>query len=340
MAELVSILIPAYNSEKWIRDTIKSALGQTWPQKEIIIVDDGSSDNTLRIAREFESKSLKVITQGNKGASSARNKALSIAQGEYIQWLDADDLLAPDKISQQFKYNDGGQNSRILLSSAWGRFYFRHQKARFISNSLCQDLEPVEWLYKKMNENAWMGIESWLVSRRLTELAGPWNERLLRDNDGEYFCRVVSASEKIRFVSEAKSYCRMGNFNSISSDINISDQKIESLFLSICLYIKYLRSLEDSERTRAVSLKFLQRWLIYFYPEKHKILKRANDLAQHLGGSLSPPALRWKYSLIKKFFGWKVAKKAQFVVPRARELVIKNWDRFIYTLSIDTIENG
>ena len=123
MAQLVSILIPAYNAEKWIRDTINSALSQTWPKKEVIIVDDGSTDNTLQIARQFESKSVKVITQENMGACVARNKALSFAQGDYIQWLDADDLLAPDKISQQLKYAGDGRNSQILLSSAWCRFY-------------------------------------------------------------------------------------------------------------------------------------------------------------------------------------------------------------------------
>src|SRR2546421_1094622 len=111
MPHLVSILIPAYNAEKWIGDSIKSALSQTWPQTEIIIVDDESSDNTLHIAKQYESRSVKVLTQPHAGASAARNKALSFAQGEYIQWLDADDLLAPDKISKQLRLTDSGRDS-------------------------------------------------------------------------------------------------------------------------------------------------------------------------------------------------------------------------------------
>lgn len=99
MSDLVSIMIPAYNSEKWITHTINSALNQTYPRKEIIIVDDGSTDNTLSIAREFESRSLKVILQSQKGASRARNKALAVCQGDFIQYLEADDMLAPDKIA-------------------------------------------------------------------------------------------------------------------------------------------------------------------------------------------------------------------------------------------------
>src|SRR5208283_2963024 len=204
MSDLVSILIPAYNAEKWIRDTVKSALGQTWSRKEIIIVNDGSSDNTLNIARGFESPSVKVLTQDNKGASSARNKALSAAQGKYIQWLDADDLLAPDKISQQLRKSEDGRDSRILISSAWGKFYYRHWRAKFVRNSLWQNLSPAEWILRKLDENAWMSIESWLVSRKLTEMAGPWDERLSMDDDGEYFRRVVTSSEQIIFVVEAK----------------------------------------------------------------------------------------------------------------------------------------
>src|ERR1700722_17022843 len=98
---LVSILIPAFNSEKWIAGTIRSALAQTWDRKEIIVVDDGSTDRTFEIARQFESHTVRVVTQINQGAAAARNNAFSLSRGEYIQWLDADDLLAPDKVATQ-----------------------------------------------------------------------------------------------------------------------------------------------------------------------------------------------------------------------------------------------
>jgi glycosyltransferase involved in cell wall biosynthesis len=97
---LVSILIPAYNAEPWIAETIGSALAQTWSNKEIIVVDDGSSDQTLRIAKLFAGKTVSVVTQVNQGAAAARNRAYSLCQGDYIQWLDADDLLDRDKVSQ------------------------------------------------------------------------------------------------------------------------------------------------------------------------------------------------------------------------------------------------
>src|SRR5206468_12705012 len=94
----VSILIPAYNAENWIADTLESAIAQAWPHKEIIVVDDGSTDETLAIARRFEPKGVRVVTQPNQGAAAARNKAFSLSRGDYIQWLDADDLLSRDKV--------------------------------------------------------------------------------------------------------------------------------------------------------------------------------------------------------------------------------------------------
>ncbi len=81
MKPLVSILIPAYNAEKWISDTLRSAIAQTWDRKEIIVLDDGSTDQTLAVARQFESEQLRVVSQKNQGAAATRNNALPAKQG-------------------------------------------------------------------------------------------------------------------------------------------------------------------------------------------------------------------------------------------------------------------
>ena len=127
MKPLVSILIPAYNSEEWIADTIQSAIAQTWQRKEIIVVDDGSSDRTAEVARRFASKEVSVVSTENQGAAAARNHALQLSQGDYIQWLDADDLLAPDKIERQLAALREATAQRILLSSPWAYFSYRTQ---------------------------------------------------------------------------------------------------------------------------------------------------------------------------------------------------------------------
>src|SRR6266436_8160107 len=143
---LVSILIPAFNAESWIADTIKSALSQTWPRKEIIIVDDGSKDGTLSIAQRFVSGEVSVVSQPNGGGSAARNRAFALSKGDYIQWLDSDDLLAPDKIARQMEATGQGLSKRTVLSSEWGRFLYRYHRAEFVPTALWSDLSPLEWL--------------------------------------------------------------------------------------------------------------------------------------------------------------------------------------------------
>ena len=91
---LVSILIPAYNAQAFVSDAIQSALSQTWPKIEIIVVDDGSTDNTFDVARRFTSANVLIVRQPNQGAAAARNTAFSRSCGTFIQWLDADDLLS------------------------------------------------------------------------------------------------------------------------------------------------------------------------------------------------------------------------------------------------------
>jgi glycosyltransferase involved in cell wall biosynthesis len=206
---LVSILIPAFNSQEWIADTLRLAIAQTWPLKEIIVVDDGSTDQTLAVARQFESDGVRVFAQKNQGAAAARNKAFSLSQGDYIQWLDADDLLAPDKIAKQLGALGESPNKQTLLSGSWGQFMHRYHRTKFIPSALWCDLSPAEWLVRKMSQNLYMQTASWLASCELSEAAGTWDTRPLGDDDGEYFCRVLLASDGVRFVPESKILSRI-----------------------------------------------------------------------------------------------------------------------------------
>jgi glycosyltransferase involved in cell wall biosynthesis len=336
MKQLVSILIPAFNAEKWIRDCIESALAQTWPWKEIIVVDDGSNDSTLKVAKSYASSDVHVTTQDNCGASVARNHALSLSQGDYIQWVDADDLLARDKVATQMEIAEPGQSSRLLLSGAWGRFYHRPENSKFVTDRLWEDLEPVEWLYRKAAENLWMAPISWLVSRRLTSMAGPWNESLSLDDDGEYFCRVLSNSSGTRFIPESRCFKR--ETFGLSSTITLNNRKLESQAFSIFSYIQTMRTMEESQRTREACLKLLNRWTIYFYPERPDLIKKMQSMATELGGRLNPPRLRPNYQWIQRILGWRIAKKAQFALPALRSIARKNRERLYLWAAIQMVK--
>ena len=334
MGDLVSILVPAFNAERWIRDTMLSAINQTWPNKELIVVDDGSTDNTFKVAKQLESTNVKVITQHNTGACGARNNALQIAQGDYIQWLDADDLLDPNKITLQLRRKDGGRDSRTFLTAAWGSFFFCTNRAHFRQDALWRDMAPIDWITTKFAENVWMNPTAWLVSRRLTDLAGPWDGRLSLsgDDDGEYVCRVVGASEGVRFIPEARCYYRIGNVGSLNWEMGRSDKRLESLLLSLELSVKHLRSLEDSDRTRAACLKLLETWLPLYYAEKPELSQRLNALALQLGGTLGQPRISWKYYPVEALLGPGAAKKVMNSWRKRKLLLQKQWDGVLYRM--------
>lgn len=331
MKPLVSILIPAYNAQQWIGYTLQSAITQTWPRKEIIVVDDGSTDQTAEVARRLASRQVTVVHTENRGAAAARNHALSISQGEYVQWLDADDLLAPDKIERQLATLRECDSKRVLLSGPWAHFYYRTRTAAFVPNSLWEDLSPLEWLFRKMSENLHMQPGGWLTSRELVEAAGPFDTDLCFDDDGEYFCRVLLASECTRFVRDAKVFYRVTPTARVSF-IGNSDKKKDSLLRSMKLHIKYLLSLEDSERTRKACVIYLQTWYHNFYPERPDLVAELQKMAGELNGHLEEPRLRWKYAWIEPIFGWRTAKSAQNALPQFKASCIRQWDKAMYRL--------
>jgi len=331
MNPLVSILIPAYNAGPWIADTLQSAQRQTWPHKEIIVVDDGSTDTTLAIARQFSSAEVTVVTQKNSGASAARNRAFSLSKGDFIQWLDADDLLAPDKISRQMDAIEKVADPRTLVSSEWGSFMFRPRRAEFCATPLWADQMPLDWLLHKMGENLHMQPATWLVSRELTLAAGPWDTRLSLDDDGEYFCRVLLASRGVRFVPGAKSFYRMSGFSSLSI-VDRSDKKLASLWLSMQLHIGYLRGLEDSGRSRDACVTYLGNWLPSFFPARPDLIAQAQQLAATLGGHLEAPTVRRKYRWMERIFGRTTANRAQVILPNLKTALRRSWDKAMFQL--------
>jgi glycosyltransferase involved in cell wall biosynthesis len=314
MKPLVSILIPCYNAEAWLVETLESALAQTWTNKEIIVVDDGSKDRSWEIAKEFEPRGVKVLRQQNLGASAARNLALQEAQGEFIQYLDADDLLAPDKIERQIKLLSREGNSGLVASGEWARFFNSPSEANFISEPVWRDLSPVDWLVCSWKGGGMMHPAAWLVPRLIAETAGLWNEDLSVNDDGEYFCRVLLASQGVKFCWGAKTYYRSGNFNSLSG--SKSPAAWESAFRSLELGTSNLLAKENSQRTRYICARVFQKFIYEVYPDVPDLRKQAGAKVQQLGGSDLKPLGGPMFQLLSQFVGWKQSKRIQKLVYR------------------------
>ena len=114
------------------------------------------------------------------------------------------------------------------------------------------------------------------------------------------------------------------------SNIGRSSKKIEGHFLAMQLQIAHLRSLDDSEKTRAVCVNYLRRALLKFYPERPDIVQQAQQLALAMGGKLESPRLSWKYAWIQKLFGWKATKWARHYYNEFKSSLVRSWDKTLF----------
>jgi hypothetical protein len=201
----------------------------------------------------------------------------------------------------------------------------------FSPSLLWRSLPPVEWLLLKLGCNLYMQTGNWLVSRELSEAAGPWDCRLLSDDDGEYFDRVLLASDGVRFVADAKSYYRVADLNSLSYN-GRSAVKLEALFLAMTLEMRYLRALEESERTRLACTNYIYTWLHEFYPFRPDLIKQFEQILADLGAEFHEPRLSWKYDWIVRLFGWSLGRRVQLLAPRLRKTVSLAWDKTMFQL--------
>ena len=308
MTPLVSILVPCHNAAAWLGETLDSALAQTWPCCEIVVIDDGSTDDSLARARAFEARGVRVAAQPNRGASAARNHALRLSRGEFIQFLDADDLLAPDKIERQMRALVATP-AGCIAAGPWGRFTHDPAAAVFSPEENWRDATPVEWLALNFAGRGMMPPAAWLTPRTLTDAAGPWDERLSLNDDGEYFCRVLLASAGVRFCADARSLYRSNLTGSLSN--RRTDTAWRSAFLSFELCLHHLLAREDSPRTRRAGADVFQRLAFEMFPDCPALVRECEARARSLGDSPARPGGGRVFQLLAGVVGWKLRDESQ-----------------------------
>jgi len=305
MHPLVSIIIPVYNAEKFLPKTIESAIAQTWQNKEIIIINDGSTDRSLEIAKSYVKDYIKVFTQINLGASSARNYGLNEAVGDYIQFLDSDDVLSPTKIEMQVNILE--KNNDCVTSCSWARF--RNETDEILGSigpneKIRKTLTPIEWLLTQHT----MVIHGWLCPRKLIKAAGEWDEKISYNDDGEFFFRVVANAKKVIFVHEIFAFYRSYHSDHSLSNLN-SRSKLESAYLASLTYRTVLYGLTNQSNVAQQAFgNYLKLVLFEAYPRysdivkmclAHKEIKMAN-ISYDAGGRLS--------KILIYLFGWELTK--------------------------------
>ncbi len=302
----VSIIIPCYNAAPWIEETIRSALAQTHADREIIVIDDGSTDDSLRRARTFEPAGVRVVTQRNAGASAARNHGLRLATGDFIQYLDADDLLAPDKIERQLR-EFGRDPSTRLTSASWARFQSSIIDSKREINSLSADLSATDFIRLALQHHHMMHPAAWLVPTAVCRAAGGWNEDLSLNDDGEYFARIVLAAGRIRHVRESITFYRSGLAGSLSR--SRSERAWRSQLRSTALTVDHMLAASDTRAARQAAADAIRRDCLDAYPFCHAIRAEMERKIAVLGGSRLCYQAGPRYALLAKFIGWKMAKR-------------------------------
>ena len=313
---LVSVLVPAYNAERHIAGTVTSALDQTYPDVEVIVVDDGSTDRTLEVLRPLEDRGVRVIAQQNAGACAARNRALGEARGDYLQYLDADDLLSPDKIERQVGLL--AESPRGCLAVC-GTVYFEDgadpQDGRFSQGdpSVNSD-DPVQWLIDLWTPNGRWGMVqtgAWLVPRPVADQAGPWDPDVTQDQDGEYFARVLMASSGVRWDPQARVYYRKDNGSGSISE-GRSERHLLGRLRAVDSKARHVLPRTTGENRAQAEAGLARQYrdiAFHAYPAHLLVSQEAEWKARRLGGWDPTFHARTRLRHVEQLAGWKLASR-------------------------------
>jgi glycosyltransferase involved in cell wall biosynthesis len=207
-APLVSIIIPCYNAGPWIAEALDSALAQTYRPLEIIVIDDGSTDDSLAVIARYAAQHPDLIryeSGPNRGGNAARNRGFALSRGEYVLFLDADDLLSPETIAEL--YAAMHKNASGLAVCRWVRFVFDNGDIQFLS--------PIQHLpingdiiknYLLLNSP----IHTWLWERRVLLQVCGWDEdhRLRAYQDIDIVLRALMQGESVTWADAGLAYYR------------------------------------------------------------------------------------------------------------------------------------
>jgi glycosyltransferase involved in cell wall biosynthesis len=308
---LVSVIIPCRNGAGWLADAIESCLGQSWRRLEIIVVDDASTDGSRDVARRYQDRGVIVLDSPRRGAAAARNVGLQRARGDFIQFLDADDVLDRDKIRVQIECLAVAPAGAVA-SGAWARFAGQPSEAVFAAEPVWRDFSaPEDFLVASWLGGGMMANFAWLTPRALIEQAGPWDETLSLVDDGEYFCRVVLAASAVLFCGQARGFYRSTAAPRLSWRRDRA--ALVSAFTAIDLSCRRLLQRNNSLKASRACATQYQRFAYDVYPDARDLVARAEQRASELGGSELRPGGGRTFQLLAKSFGWKFGRHCQRV---------------------------
>lgn len=309
----MSILIPAFNAEKWIEQAVESALNQTWPGIEVIVLNDGSTDGTAEILSRYEDR-ISVISQPNKGGDVARQKLLEAANGVWAQYLDADDYLLENKIENQMLVAQSSPEADIVMSAVsieyWKSGAIIYFDKRDLPESPDWFTEFLRWHLPQTGGPLW--------SVRALNAYGGWKKGQKVCQDYELYSRALRQGATIVSCKRARAVYRIWDTETVCH-ADPARTSLERLRLTEEMYA-YLtdKQMLDAERTYAFNAsRFeLARALWPYEPERTaQIIKeiRQTDIR------FLPEASK-TYRFLFRVFGFELAQKVATVVSNLQRL--------------------
>lgn len=212
----VSVIVPNYNRETLIGETISNLLAQTLPPYEIIVVDDGSTDNSVEVIRGFGDK-VKLIQQSNQGPGAARNAGLQIATGEFVQFQDSDDLFSLNKLEAQAGLLE--RTGADIVFCPWVKVKIEGGQVSLENHVLQQAMPPEKLSLACWWLRSWSTVfQSLLFRRSFLNEVGFYRTDLMIGEDGELFFRALTSSPRIEFTSRALMLYRLHNIVKLTQD--------------------------------------------------------------------------------------------------------------------------
>jgi glycosyltransferase involved in cell wall biosynthesis len=196
-----SVILPAYNAEPFIRQTLASILAQTWTDFEVILIDDGSRDRTAEIAESMDPR-IRVFRQPNGGIANARNAAIAQARGEWLAFMDHDDLWHPDKLAAQAKLLESKPECGIVYGAflRWDPANPPHfPDAVLDPGRIAEDLSG--FILHRMVETNWVLLSTAVIRRSVFDQVGMFDPTMPPADDWDF---VIRACERYPFVKMAQ----------------------------------------------------------------------------------------------------------------------------------------
>ena len=311
---LISVLMPCYNAAPYVRAAVESVLNQTWADLELIVVDDGSTDDSYDVLASIADPRLTVARQNNRGQCSAANYAYRLCRGELIKFFDADDVLSTDHLSLQVA-RLGSRRDAVAMGE-WARFYGNDpSEANFVALPMYRDAAPTDWLVSEWTGGGpMMQCALWLIPRTILASSGLWDERLSLINDFEFISRVLLNAKQIIYVPGARLCYRTGVRSSLSG--RKSHSAAQSACLSLMLGTQHLLDVENSPRSRRACANVLKTFEYTFYPQFPDLREIIRRRVSELGGSDLRPSGPPGFEKLRPWIGWRAARHVQLLAER------------------------